>query len=323
MSDKTILDYRDKVNKFFWWWKDCTNYYHDIGAHPKCVTTAQATEFVVYLREHHPDRWGIVKPTNNKCGKDLSPASIASYGRTVKTFFNWLEQRGYVEHTPFNRAASFSTRKQNKVIKTVSELELEKLFNELTKPERLDTFTGRRDLAIISMLVDTGIRRGELLSIKRGDLDLDHNRAIVEGKTDRRVVSFSDLCRVALTQYLAEKVLSDLPDNYALWVTDEMLPLGYAGFGSLIRRLEAATGVDFHAHKLRHTFATTMAQQKVSLIDLKELMGHSSITTTEMYIHRNDNYLSGVQAANSPLRRLNDKGVVSIAKKGRPVKHRR
>ncbi|NWJ46408.1 MAG: phage integrase N-terminal SAM-like domain-containing protein [Chloroflexi bacterium] len=82
LTDKTLLDYNDKLNKFLWWYKD-KGYYREAGAHPKNMTTQMATEFVVYLREHHPDRWGIVAPHHNKTGKDLSPASIASYGRTV------------------------------------------------------------------------------------------------------------------------------------------------------------------------------------------------------------------------------------------------
>ncbi|MEI6046982.1 MAG: site-specific integrase, partial [Chloroflexota bacterium] len=94
---------------------------------------------------------------------------------------------------------------------------------------------------------------------------------------------------------------------HPLWLTENGDPLSYGGFGMVIRRLEKASGIDFHPHKLRHTYATIMARAGVNVYDLKELMGHSSISTTMIYIQQDVERLGEVGKQNSPLDRLNNK----------------
>lgn len=153
---KTIADYHDKVYKFWWWWHDHTQYAHKLGAHPPNVTVKEAREYVVYLREPQEMRWGIEAKVKKP---KLSAASVSSYGRAVKVFFNWLEAENYIETNPFGKKVKFSNRhKQDQTIKRVQESDLTLLFTFLTAPTRVATYLGCRDLAIICFLLDSGIR---------------------------------------------------------------------------------------------------------------------------------------------------------------------
>ena len=286
LSPKTIHDYRDKALKFRWYWFEFFAKTH--GEHPKFVTVKVAREFAAYLREPQTQRWGITEAKNNKNVESLSNASIAAYGRGVKVFFNWLEREGHITTTPFNKSVKFTNRhQQDKVIKSLPEADLKAIFRALADPERRATYVGCRDLAMTSMLLDSGIRRGELLSIKLSDLDTTRNRVMVSGKTGKRWALFSDITRTQIELYINNfrRVQGDEPAN--LWLTPRRKVLTYAGFGMVIRRIEVISNVDFHTHQLRHTFATMLASNGVSVFELKALLGHSTITTTQLYVNQN------------------------------------
>jgi site-specific recombinase XerD len=156
-SPKTLTDYSDKLFKFWWWWTEYSRYAEKLGVHPENVTTREARAFVTYLREPTDIRWGITNPTNNRQRFELAPASIASYGRTVKAFFGRLEKENNIEKTPFNKSVSFSSRyKQDRVIKRVETEDLTRIFEALTRPDYEDTFLGCRNLAMMTLLLDTG-----------------------------------------------------------------------------------------------------------------------------------------------------------------------
>ncbi len=185
LSPKTIGGYADTLGKFRWWWIE----YSKQPAHPENVTPKDARAFASYLREPLGFRWGLEVPIKRQ---QLSPASIATYGRTVKIFFAWLERDGYIDKSPFNRSVKFSTKKTDKIIKKVAEDDLAKLFLVLSQYAAHDSYPGLRNLAIISLLIDSGIRRGELLSIRLCDMDFKLGRCAVTGKTGTRYAIFSD-----------------------------------------------------------------------------------------------------------------------------------
>lgn len=93
--------------------------------------------------------------------------TIEDYDRSLRAFFNWMEREGHIELSPFNgKKVRFSNKhKKNTVIKNVSQEQLARIFAALTNPEQLKTFAGVRDLALFSILLDSGVRKGELLSM--------------------------------------------------------------------------------------------------------------------------------------------------------------
>jgi site-specific recombinase XerD len=295
LSDKTIDDYRDKITKFRWWW---LQHYPNENTHPRQVTSDQASAYAGYLRQPAKLRWGLATSKET-----LSSASVAAYGRSIKVFFRFLTKKHHIQENPFDDVSFNPTkRKKKRIIKRVEDTELAKIFVVLRAAP--DSYIGCRNLAMVSLLLDAGIRRGELLSIQFDELDLDLCRARVEGKTGERYAHFSETCRRAIADYLDRYRRVQGTQIKPLWLTEKGDVLSYGGFGMVIRRLEKASGVDFHPHRLRHTYASMMASNGINIYDLKELMGHSSITTTMIYIQQDTERLSVVQKQNSPLDRL-------------------
>jgi site-specific recombinase XerD len=319
LSARTLQDYQDKAFKFWWWRTDHSRYAEKVGIHPHFVTRKEAKEYAIYLREPLAVRWGErIRP-----GKEsLSPASIASYGRVVKVLFSWLQLEGEIEDNPF-KSVNFAVKgKESKTIKVLTGAELEKIFAYMLKSYRLNSYNGKRDLAIIALLADSGIRRGELLSMKVTDLDLENNRCLVRGKTGERWAHFSEACRETLKGYT--DLRESIGDNgYSdLWLTEDCTPLMYGGFSIMITRLRNNTGVNFHAHSLRHTFATTLASQGIDLFALKALLGHASISTTQIYVNQNTETLARAYAPHSPLKNMEKIDKQLRNRPGRPRRER-
>lgn len=202
LSSRTLEDYQEKLFKFWWWWDKF--YAAQLGVHPKNVTVREARAYATYLREPQDYRWGLTTTQNKRPlhHQILSSVSIASYGRSVKVFFSWLEQEGYIEISPFcNKSVKFTSQKRDTVLKKVSEEDLARLFSALTSTETRATFAGSRNLAMVALLFDSGMRRGELLSMRLEDLDLEKGRCIIRGKTGQRTAIFSELCKVAISEY--------------------------------------------------------------------------------------------------------------------------
>lgn len=313
LSPKTIHDYYDKLIRFRWWWVEHTHYGETLGAHPKFVTVKEAREFSNYLREPTDTRWG-----NPAIKTELTNASISTYGRTIKVFFHWLESEEHIDYSPFTKGVKFvSNQKQDKTIKNLNADQLATIFEALTKPDRIATFTGCRDLAVISLLLDSGMRRGELLSMTFRDLDMKRMRCTIRGKSGQRYAMFSEGCQAALAEYLS--YLKDYGPEEPLWINDMGEPLTEDGFMSMVKRLNRISGVKFHVHQLRHTFATMMSS-KISAFDLRDLLGHSNISTTMIYVQRDPDRLAEIHQASSPLTILGG-GMPSIKRRGRPRKH--
>lgn len=302
LSKRTIDDYQNKLTKFIWWWN---KHYIEIGNHPRCVTVKEVRAFAAYLREPNRERWGITKAqaSNNKHVELLSAASIAAYGRSVKAFFNWLEREGYIAQSPFNRSVKFTSKYQSdKTLKTVSDSDLEKIFDALNQ-KRMN-YAGCRNLAIISLLLDSGIRRGELLSMRVSDIDLEHGRVQVRGKTGQRTAFFSEIAKRALVEYYTgyREKQGNQPDSF--WLTLDGRPLSSDGFSTMIRIIEAEAGVRFYAHQLRHNYATWLASTGANVFSLMQLLGHSSISNTKIYVNQNADTLQKEFVERSPLTKL-------------------
>lgn len=145
----------------------------------------------------------------------------------------------------------------------------------------------------------------------------------MSGKTGERWTMFSEGSRQALLNYLAAREEQDQGGAVQLWLTEYGEPLTAYGFATMIRRLKDKSGVDFHAHQLRHTFATNMARQPgTSLFDLKEFMGHANISTTQIYVRQNADQLLEAYQKLKPFEKLDTVEKDLRRRNGRPRKVR-
>ena len=204
------------------------------------------------------------------------------YFREVRCFFNWLAESGVLDQNPFGSIRN--VRLPQKIVQPFSREEIVRLLDSCDA----ETQVGLRDRAMLMVLLDTGIRCSELVSLNLADLDLHTGRLrILQGKGNKqRVVSFADRCAGVLRQYLEVRDSEEGP--LFLAVHGRWLRPGVAllpnGLKQMLRRLARKSGVaKVHAHRFRHTFATWALEQDARELDVQHLLGHTSLDMVRRY----------------------------------------
>lgn len=216
----------------------------------------------------------------------LSPSGVCPKLSAVKSFYRFLLKRGLVAADP---AHSVSAPKKGKPLPYfVRETDMNRLLDDLEFP---DSFEGRRDKAMVSMLYLTGMRAAELLALDLADVDLHNAVASVVGKRNKQrlIPLLPELVR-EIENYLParERVLENKPETPALFVEARTgRRIGYPKLRAVVRETLANVTLQSKRspHVLRHSFATSMLNNSADLQSVKELLGHESLKTTAIYTH--------------------------------------
>ena len=215
-----------------------------------------------------------------------SAASINRFISAVRTLFAYAKRMRYIEVNP---ALDMKTVKQSKQLPHfMTDNEVNELCNQPLKNELL---WGKRDRAIFTMLYSSGCRVSEIISLKVSDLQNNNHSAIVTGKgRKQRTVFFEEKSREALKEYLEDrkKVLNDnKKETSALFINQKGFPLSVSGLRYILNRYSGAEGTNHHInpHAFRHTFATHLLSNGADVRMVQEMLGHSSISTTQRYTH--------------------------------------
>lgn len=216
----------------------------------------------------------------------LSPSGVCPKLSAVKSFYRFLLKRGLVATDP---AHSVSAPKKGKPLPYfVRETDMNRLLDDLEFP---DSFEGRRDKAMVSMLYLTGMRAAELLALDLADVDLRNAVASVVGKRNKQrlIPLLPELVR-EIENYLParEQVLENKPETPALFVEARTgKRMGYPKLRAVVRETLANVTLQSKRspHVLRHSFATSMLNNSADLQSVKELLGHESLKTTAIYTH--------------------------------------
>ncbi len=242
--------------------------------------------------------------------RTLAPSSVARHVAALRTFYRWLRRRGVVEKNVADELASPKVRKPMPTFVSVDaaaqvvEVPTDSIDGKLPRAAAL------RDRAILEVLYGSGLRVGELVSLDLGEVDLRDAQARVLGKGRKeRVVPLGQKCVDALNAYLA--VRGELrtrkapPDPAALFLSSRGRRLTVRAVQNLVRSwgaLGAGRG-DLHPHALRHSCATHLLDGGADLRAIQELLGHSSLSTTQRYTHVSVEHLLRVYDAAHPLAR--------------------
>ena len=217
-----------------------------------------------------------------------SNASINRFIAAMRSLFAYAHKFGYLEKNP---ALEIKTVKLSKKIpRFMTKAEVETLCNE---PEKNEILWATRDHALFEMLYSSGCRVSEITMLCLSDFLNGYDRAVVTGKGDKqRIVYFSDEAKSALKAYLVDrkKVLEEngtLGKTDRIFISQRGLPLSVRGIRYIISRYSGAEGTNHHVnpHAFRHTFATTMIGNGADVRMVQEMLGHSSISTTQRYTH--------------------------------------
>jgi site-specific recombinase XerD len=228
---------------------------------PTQVTRAQIEDFIADLIA----RW--------------RPATASTRYKALKQFFGWLEREGEVEGSPMLRMPA------PRVPEEPPDILSEQVLGRLLKACEGRDFVSRRDLALLSFLIDTGCRRGEIVGMALTDLDLEAQTARVTGKGSRpRVVAFGRKAARDLDRYLRVRAQTRHVDSPALWVGLHG-PIGGGGLHQIVKKRAAQAGLDERVfpHVFRHGFAHMWKMQGGSEEDLMSLGGWRSHAMVARY----------------------------------------
>src|SRR5438445_2453120 len=221
--------------------------------------------------------------------RGLAKRSVARALSALRTFYRFLNATRGLELNPAKAART--PRLERTLPEHLDRAEIEQLFAEAERRAKAGGFREARDLAMPELFYSTGIRLAELAGLNQQDVDLVSDQVKVRGKGKReRLVPVSSHAGRALRRYYR---LRDAPvrqgtrDGRAVFVGQGGQRLTPRGVQLAIKRLlrTLARGRDLHVHSLRHSFATHLLDAGADLRAVQELLGHASLSTTQVYTH--------------------------------------
>lgn len=232
-----------------------------------------------------------------------APASVARKIAAVRAFMRFLVRRGHLDKSAAEELANPKVRRQLPTF-----LSPDAAAEVVTAPGD-DTPAHARDAAMLELLYGSGLRVSELVSLDRADVDLRHMTARVVGKGNKeRIVPIGGKSKDALDAYLElrgalvhPKTRKQDPD--ALFLSARGARLTVRSVQNFVRQYGAlGTGrADLHPHALRHTCATHLLEGGADLRSIQEILGHSSLSTTQRYTHVSMDHLLRAYDAAHPL----------------------
>lgn len=203
---------------------------------------------------------------------------------SIKQFFKYLLLEKVIEENP---TAHIRTPRMKKSIPGV--ITLDEVERILSAPDE-STPEGLRDAAMLEILYATGIRVSELIGIKLNDVNFELGFVIVYGKGSKeRIVPIGDKAKEKLIEYLRDSrpALLKSRDAKALFVTRLCRGMTRQGFWKIIKNnaLKAGIAKKISPHTLRHSFATHLLERGADLRTIQIMLGHSDISTTQIYTH--------------------------------------
>lgn len=213
--------------------------------------------------------------------RNYAKSSVARRLAALRSFFKYLMREEIITHNP---AALIPTPKKGRTLPAFLDIaDVELLINA---PEG-NGFLACRDRAILELLYSSGLRVSELVGLDQSAVDLLSCLVKVAGKGKKeRIVPIGSLAIRALDQYLAARTTGRVPGK-ALFLNKTGTRLTDRSVRRLILKYQKKTGLQKHVspHTLRHSFATHMLDRGADLRCVQELLGHESLSTTQIYTH--------------------------------------
>lgn len=229
----------------------------------------------------------------------ISNRSINRKISSLKAYYKFLQGIDTISKNPLAKHVSLKTAKKVEV--PFSEAEMTKVLTQLSFA---DDFEGQRDKLIIDLLYATGMRRSELINLKMNDVDIPQQSIKVLGKRNKeRIIPILSPIKEQFKLYFEERnMLEVIKDDAFIFLTRS----GNKIYETLVYRIingyfsEVSSKVKKSPHILRHTFATHLLNKGADLNSVKELLGHSSLASTQVYTHNSIAELKKVHSSAHP-----------------------
>ena len=209
---------------------------------------------------------------------------------SLHAFFHFLFKARKIEEDPSEKLHPPKVEKKMPVILSVAQVD------KLMKQPNLETVKGIRDRAMLELLYATGIRVSELINLTLSDVNLQLNFIICHDR--ERMIPFGDAARKSLQLYLgsARPRLVEGTDCQYLFPNCSGKQMSRQGFWKLLKGYAMDAGIqeDITPHTLRHSFAAHLIQNGANVRDVQQMMGHSDVSTTQLYVQMNMDHMRSV-----------------------------
>lgn len=246
------------------------------------------------LRHLHVRSWVVAQMEAGQ-----SPRSINRRLSCLKTYFKFLRKRGLMKKDPMKKVVAPRTGKRLPIY--VQESQMAALF---THVEFAEDFGGQQQRLLLELLYATGMRRSEASSLKISDIDLGRQVLRVRGKGDKeRLLPFAGYLSDLLENFLALRAAMFPGTNEPwLFLNRKAEQLSPESIYQIVRKnLSRVTTVEQRSpHVLRHSFATHLSNNGAALNAIKELLGHSNLAATQVYMHNSIERLIEIYAQSHP-----------------------
>ena len=226
--------------------------------------------------------------------KKMKSSSVNRKISSIKSFYIFLVKRNFIKNTPLNDVV---TPKQEKYLpESMSEDEVDKLLNSPNVANKIEN----RDKAMIEMLYATGMRISELVNLKMTDVDMKRCVVKVFGKGSKeRLVPFGETALDSLKAYLSERVQSSSKE---IFLSNRGKKMTRVAFWQRVKIYLVRENLknSISPHTLRHAFATHLLNRGADLRSVQLLLGHSDLSTTQIYTHIAKQRLSDVLKKHHP-----------------------
>ena len=280
-----------EINKFIEYLKyqrnysdfTCNNYKKDLNEYNSFILSnkinyknMEAKEYVIYLNK-----------------KNDAKSTISRKLSSLRTFYKYLVLNNKVESNPFLLVSS--PKKEKRIPKFINYNNMEEILNV----PNIKTKEGQRERVILEVLYASGVRVSELVNIKLKDIDFSNKNILIFGKGSKeRLVSFGDYALEYINLYLKEgrNLLLDGVKSDYLIVGKKSEKLTTRRVEQIIDDIIKRTSIKLNItpHMFRHTFATHLLDNGCDLLVVQELLGHASLSSTEIYTHVSNEHLREV-----------------------------
>ncbi len=215
--------------------------------------------------------------------KEENSSSVSRNISTLKSFYKFLEINKYCKNNPIFTITN--PKKRQKLPKVLSEEEVNKLLDI-----NLNTDYDYRNKAMLELMYSSGLRVSELINLNVNDIDLMNSTVRIFGKGSKeRIVPLNDYASEALKNYILyhRATLFKHGENNYLFLNNHGNKMTRQGFFKILKKIALENNIktDFSPHTLRHSFATHLLKYGADLRSIQELLGHSDISTTQIYTH--------------------------------------
>jgi integrase/recombinase XerD len=225
------------------------------------------------------------KVGRNTAKQGVKKSTIATYRSKLNKFFEWLRIKGFILENPFRKIAYPAVHYDDK--KFLKREQIEKIFSALALAPGKQ-LTKKRNMALFAVLLNCGLRRSEVINIHNYDIDFERKTLLVKAETSKskrdRLIPLNSSVLPVLRDYLEERRRNHYTTPFFFVSSNRDDRITRDGLKHLVVNLNIKSGVNFHLHQFRHTFAVNMLNNGCDIAKLKQLMGHSDIRMTIVYL---------------------------------------